>query len=286
MKKSAFISSALVSAFIGISSITSHAEVLSLNSDIQDLLPPEIEISDYPDYEQDFQITDSDLAYICYMAAIGEPECQRFLGYSYFYGHFGVEQSYTEAINWLLKAAGNGDTEAYALLGTCYNYGLGDEPDHVFAALCYEIAAEDGYNDAKNNLGVLYLQGKGVELNKDKAFRLFTEAADEGNCQAQFNLGLCYHDGIGVEKDLHHAIYWFKKAAVQNSASAYKTLGDIYFLGDGVAANPQKAKSYWAKAAELGQTEAEDALRFYFDEDYIAPAGNTKTNHTDDPTFI
>ena len=93
-----------------------------------------------------------------------------------YYGGKGVSQDYTEAMNWLRKAAAQ------------------------------------GYANAQNNIGDMYETGKGVELNDTKAAEWYLKAANQEIAEAQNSLGLMYFEGRGVEQDNIKSLEWYSKS--------------------------------------------------------------------------
>ena len=78
-----------------------------------------------------------------------------------YHGH-GVEQDYTQAMEWFRKAIELGHKYAYYWLGICYYHGHGVEQDYAQAAQLYQKAAEQGHKDAQLALADCYEQGLGV----------------------------------------------------------------------------------------------------------------------------
>ena len=93
------------------------------------------------------------------------------------------------------------------------------------------------------------------------AFKLFMEGAIKGNIAATSNVVWAYENGRGVSRDYLKAIEWFKKA---NNDYSNRHLGFIYLNGKGVSVDKELAKQYFQKAADMGDEEAEKALRENF----------------------
>ncbi|MDO5296135.1 MAG: tetratricopeptide repeat protein, partial [bacterium] len=126
---------------------------------------------------------------------------------------YNVVQDHTKAIEWLRKAAEQGNARAQNTLGLTYNNGQGVEQDYNKAVEWYRKAAEQGNIMAQFNLGVMYENGQGVEQDYNKAVEWYRKAAAQGNAMAQNNLGLTYYNGQGVEQDYNKAVEWYRKAA-------------------------------------------------------------------------
>ena len=146
--------------------------------------------------------------------------------------------------------------------------------------------------------GDSYFAQRNSELNIEKcerAFYWFVKSANGGNPIGQRLLGRCYAktlDVNSVEKDLNLAHKWWKLASEQNDAKAYLYLGNLYgkwqyLSGIRVSESGERqgydldlnnniqckfnlpedwwidlplARKYWQKAADLGNSEAQDAL--------------------------
>ena len=136
----------------------------------------------------------------------------------------------------------------------------------------------------------------------ERAFYWFVKSANGGNSIGQRLLGRCYAKTLNVnsvEKDLNLAHKWWKLASEQNDAYAYFYLGNLYgkwlyLSGIHVSKSGKRqgvdlddynnikrifnlpkdwridvplARKYWQKAADIGNSEAQDALeRVYPDE--------------------
>ena len=66
-----------------------------------------------------------------------------------YYTGRGVTKSYTKAVEWLTKAANQGDAIAQYYLGQCYQYGRGVRKNNQEAYEWYCISAAQGYHPAQ-----------------------------------------------------------------------------------------------------------------------------------------
>lgn len=128
-----------------------------------------------------------------------------------------LTQNYTSAMEYYLKAAEKGNSEAQYTLGDCYYYGYGVEQDY------------------------------------EKAFAYYLKAAEQGDAEVQCLVGNCYYYGTGVEQDYVKAVSYYEKAAEQGNAEAQKLLGDCYAYGRGVEMDKEKAKYYYDLAEKTAQ---------------------------------
>jgi TPR repeat protein len=117
-----------------------------------------------------------------------------------------------EAIEWLERAAAQGDADALNDLAIVHEDG------HAIAAIprdaekargLYSRAAERGHPRARNNLGFVYMAS---EAYADAAVH-FRIAANEGDADAMNNLGNLVENGLGVPKDLREARWMYERAA-------------------------------------------------------------------------
>jgi TPR repeat protein len=104
------------------------------------------------------------------------PYAQLMLGMMYAEGK-GVAQDDTEAVNWIRKAAMQGDVDAQYRLGAMYFNGLGVIQDHKEAVNWFRKAARQGDVSAQYNLSFMYAQGQGVAKNYVIAYALFNTAS-------------------------------------------------------------------------------------------------------------
>ncbi len=86
------------------------------------------------------------------------------------------------------------------------------------------LAAEQGDSDAAADLGFCYDIGIGTPVNMEQAVIWYQRAASQNVARAQYNLGCCYEDAEGVSKDMDQAMYWYQKAAMQGNESAKAAL--------------------------------------------------------------
>jgi len=121
------------------------------------------------------------------------------------------------ALDQLMKAADQGDTQAAYMMGLIYDYGHRDQQK---AAAYFKTAADKGDADAEFKLGWACLTGGGVIKDVNQALSWFQKSAEQGNVNAQFNLGTLYSAGGTVPRDWKQAFFWLEKAADQGNAAA------------------------------------------------------------------
>lgn len=146
----------------------------------------------------------------------------------------------TEAIHWLRLAAGQGDTDAAALLVALEASPSGsgqDEAEQAFhngdhgrAAQLWRHRAGQGDAHAGARLAWLYETGLGVERDLIEAERLFRISAEKGHAGAQFALAVMLRTGSGAKQKNDEALSWLRKAAAQGHPSAIAAIEE--FSGD------------------------------------------------------
>jgi TPR repeat protein/ubiquitin-protein ligase len=203
----------------------------------------------------------------------GHAPAQRELGWS-----CQREQNHNEAVEWLRKAAAQGDTIAQCNLADCYRRGEGVHKDTAQAFKWYQRSAEGGQVSGIYQLGVCYGEGLGVAKDAVPAVKCYRRAAEGRMPEAEHRLALCYHKGEGVQKDSEAAVRWLDgfarrgsdhqtaiksiieevhQAAGAGDVQAQRSLGEFYFDGLGVQKDLSKAAMWWSKAAEYDDTEAQ-----------------------------
>ena len=145
-----------------------------------------------------------------------------------------------------------------------WNNGFMGEEYKIYDKTVSQIkkAAEKGIPDWENNLGLCYIYGKGVEKNVAEGNNWYKKALEHGSTEALFNLGVSYYKGEGVVKDLQEAKRLFEKSSAQGDDIAQLYIGRI--LEDTNASCDEIVAAY-KKAAEMGCTEAQDYLGYWYE---------------------
>ena len=188
-------------------------------------------------------------------AALGNSECQCFLGIDYMYGE-GVPVDKERAHDLFQIASLQGDLWATFLLGITYEAGDGVKQDLAKAFECFMKASEAEFSGAQFRIGRALLRGHGVPKNKPAGVKWLLKAANAGHTDAMIVLGATLMSGDGVAVNYKLGASWFQKAADLGNAEAMYELATFYIEGDGVEANPDKVKHWMFKAAALGQEQA------------------------------
>lgn len=218
------------------------------------------------------------------------------------------EESYEQAIPFLLAGARRGNADALTTYALCLQNGVGvKEADPKAAVPMLETAAVC-YHDSRayTKLGLAYLQGNGCPEDEALAHSYFDTAANMGRVEAMYYLAICKLNGYGCRVDTAAAISWLERAADNESIDAINLLGDVYEhqedfknavlyfekgvamgsltsycnlgycyeRGQGVVLNSQKAYELYRYAAERGSVRGMRSVAvcyingIYVEEDY------------------
>jgi len=188
-------------------------------------------------------------------AALGNSECQCFLGIDYMYGE-GVPVDKERAHDLFQIASLQGDLWATYLLGITYEAGDGVKQDHAKAYECFTKASVAEFPGAQFRIGRALMRGLGVPKNKPAGVKWLMKAANADHTDAMMILGATLMSGDGVAVNYRLGANWFQKAADLGNAEAMYELATFYVDGDGVEADPDKVKHWMFKAAALGQEQA------------------------------
>lgn len=155
-----------------------------------------------------------------------------------------------DVMDWLVKAANQGEKQAMYNLGISYHRGDIDGKVNIKRSLHYiRMAAEKQYGAACARMAIIYLNGEdGIPANKDIAKFWAWEAYINGD---QEDGGLFSH--IAEEGDIIDGkLNWEKiygNAIKGGERFAYHLMGTACALD---LQDEEKAKECWTKASELG----------------------------------
>jgi uncharacterized protein len=135
---------------------------------------------------------------------------------------------YKKAIDLLKPLAEQNNPRAQLRLGMMYYHGQGVTEDEKTALQWLTKAAEQGQRDAMFEIGNLYLVGHDApKFNPEpdqQAAIWYNKAAMAGHAQAQYQLGLLFLAGHGVIRSDEHAYDWFRRSAAQGNLDAKRAL--------------------------------------------------------------
>lgn len=195
--------------------------------------------------------------YYVYTADMGNAMAQTAIGQLLNFGGHGVERDHAKALQYLTRAAAQGDADAAAHLGHMYANGLGTAQDNATAIRLFKEAIEASeHHVALHGLGYMHLGGYGVDKDPAAALKLFSRAAERGSADAHFYLGAMHTAALGVRKDFSKAFYHFSLAAHQGHTVAIYNLAVLHSAGLGAPMSCKTALSLLKTVAERGEVVA------------------------------
>ena len=139
----------------------------------------------------------------------------------------------TEALDWLQRAAEQGDSHAALLLGKTWLFGAsGVTPDSVQARNWFEKTGSDSKPQAAFYLALIEKNGYGKTVDFEAAEKHFRFAAERGVPDAMYQLGNTYASGEGVNIDPREAMRWYLRAAALDHPQAIQELANAFARGD------------------------------------------------------
>lgn len=123
--------------------------------------------------------------------------------------------------------AERGDMTALTVLGMLYAEGVGCEKNLVIAVQYLERAAAQGNSRAYYYLGDLFTTGKSFEVDINRALGNYRMAAERGIPEAYETMGDIFSDGKLIARNLAHAIELYDKAAEAGISSAARKSEDM-----------------------------------------------------------
>jgi TPR repeat protein len=193
-------------------------------------------------------------------ATLGDAASQLAFG-EWLLGNVSDASPAVHGIDWIRKAAEQGNIEAQYRLGCLFDAGQGVEANSTRAAHWLRQAAQSGQAQAQNLLGEHYHEGRGIEANNAEALKWYEAAGAQGVAAANYSAGYMYLNGVGVRRDRDKARKLFEQAAANSHALASHALGVIYENGIGICRNRKAAKDHYRAAAATGDTDAAEALK-------------------------
>lgn len=154
--------------------------------------------------------------------------------------------------------------KAQGFLALCYRDGIGTAKDIDKSMEYLKKAARNGNLDAVMILGDAYENGKNLPRDLAEAEKCYRSAADKGMSLAQYLLGVKYSTGETIAKNLPEAIKYLTRAVDNRrgvptviKADALLKLADL-LEAPGETQNAAKAKQYRSQAAKLPAPDREE----------------------------
>ncbi|MCF6221599.1 MAG: sel1 repeat family protein [Robiginitomaculum sp.] len=180
----------------------------------------------------------------------GDADAQVLVGHILMNG-LGVGANKDGAVNWYLKAAANGNTDAMVALGELA-LGAHGGLSASDAVSWLTRAANKGRSDAMRALADIYLQGKGTAPDRSKAQNWLVKASNYGDAKAERKLGDFYFETRPTE-----AIIWYEKAAANGDAEAAYFAAIMYAENYEIKPDAGKVAKLLQQAANAGLPAAQ-----------------------------
>jgi TPR repeat protein len=206
--------------------------------------------------EQDFSVAE-----MWYLRAIDLAEIRAHcnLGWMYQSG-FGVSQQQQRAFELLSIGADNGVLAASASVALMLLSGEGCQASPTQGISMLEQAFHDGYNNAANCLADAYFAGKDVAQDTGLGFDWLGQAADRGDHRTMAILGHYLLTGSHGRTDVARGLAYMVSAINRGFRPANLWLGALYEQGLGIECNPHMARLLYQRGVAAGDEECEFAL--------------------------
>lgn len=206
-------------------------------------------------------------------AEAGFLPAMNYLGYRLLSGEYSqLDKNSDEGLQWLEKAAINGDAKAASNLGWLLTEGKYVKRDYEKALFWLKKAADSQLPVAQSLLGDLMRDGLGTDIDSLAADSLYREAFENGLTDAAYKLADLEKNALDTltdDKLVKEGKYYylrsapsigvklFYKAADQGNAEAMALLGDAYTRAIGVPYDHDLSLKYYAMAAQAGNPSAQ-----------------------------
>lgn len=189
------------------------------------------------------------------LAQNGDPGAMFHLGKIYSIG-IAVEQDYSKAEEWYLRAIELDEVRAHCNLGWLYQSGLGVSEDKVKAFELLSFGAEYGVPVAMATIGVMLLKGEGCAADAKRGYKVLEEAFDDGYNNAANCIADALFAGESVEKDEDLAFSWLARAVERGDARTMALLGHYLVTGSHGRRDVARGVGYLYDAMNRGFTSA------------------------------
>lgn len=172
-----------------------------------------------------------------------------------------VSKDYSQARQYMLEAAAQGDRGAAYELWRLYQNGWGGARDSAQALQWLLVAAYLGLPQAQYELAEQYAERKDIAHAEEHALYWWKAAASESHPLAYYRLGQAYETGIGTKPDFNQAQAYYSQAmnylqihAEKGNPEAQFYVASCYEQGHGVRQNWDTALAWYKKAGSNGYT--------------------------------
>jgi len=197
-------------------------------------------------------------------AALGEQRALNEIAVLHYRGTGDLAVDYTQAREWLVKAAETGSAIAHRNLGIVYQYGKAVPVDIQTALAYYEKGAELGDVNASKRLGDYYSSDE--QKNFRSAEKWYRKCADLNDSNCQFRLAELYAIYLDNESE---AINWFDRVVQSDNAELITWTANHF--GDGAAflrIDKEKAFELLHRASLMNNAQAQVNLGFMYETGY------------------
>lgn len=164
----------------------------------------------------------------------GNIEAQRSVGEVLLGGADARADAIRQGLDWLERAAQQGDQRAMLMLGKAWLFGMRDLPPKVMNARGWFERVGAQNPQAAYYLGLIQLGNHDGAANPTGAMKHFHSAAERGLPEAMYMLGNGYAYGEGVDLDPREAMRWYMRAASLGHPLAIQELAYAFARGDGL----------------------------------------------------
>jgi len=162
----------------------------------------------------------------------------------------------------LTRSAQAGHIEAQHQLGMAYADANGVELNYSEAFNWLEKAASNNHPQSLRTLAWLYANGFGTEQNDDMAQACSIKLAELGDAKDQYFLASLYQSGVyGMQPDSKKMIYWYYQSAQQHYARAQYALAKIIMKGVDIESNDEMVFQWLSLANINGHKKADEELQ-------------------------
>ena len=187
-------------------------------------------------------------------AKLGSAEAKARLGDIY-NDHEDPLYNEATAFAWYESAAGAGYLPAQSALARLAESSIAVAPDYPKAYKWYVRAAEQGNEQAYETLDGLYVYGASVQSNAEVFDRLEREAAT-GDAESQWRLGKTYMRG-DARQDTSKGLKWLEKSADQASVKGLYYFGAELMMGNALPQDIKRGLEMEKRAADMGYVPAQ-----------------------------
>lgn len=195
-------------------------------------------------------------------ARAGDAEAQVHLGQLLLEPPDGIQREEENAVYMFKKAAEQGRSDVYPVLG---NYYMESHIDYAKALKWHRLGVEKEQAVSETALSWMYFNALGVSHDKAKAYELATRAAEKKYQPAMVNMGR-YYAGDDIKNlpddfqpDYRQAIEWYERAAMQGNSRATQYLAKLMAQGSVTARDREKVRASLQKASEQEAGKAKKA---------------------------